>query len=198
MASLLPQPRHRGCSAPLREGSQSFFLDPPKPFWCCQRRAARALVVLGGKRGREGRRGGSGVRYFSIPASAGPANKGAIELRPLRSVKQKPSCISSGAFDLPPPRWDGDYSCPAARAPLPASPHKTPQRPGMSQRHRGPFPCIPKPSQIPNFGGARPSAGAGGAALCPSHSSPVIKAGALGGGGISQRVLTGVWTRVRQ
>lgn len=46
-------------------------------------------------------------------------------------------------------------------------------------------PPNPSPSRTPNFW----SAEAGGAGLCASHSSPVIKAGVLGGGGISQRVL---------
>lgn len=46
---------------------------------------------------------------------------------------------------------------------------------------RCPSSASPNPSQtLGDPPGARPSAGAGGAALCASHSSPVIKAGAAG------------------
>lgn len=152
---LLPNPRGAGCPALLEGGHRGFFGPPPNLSAELRGHMAGMAVLGAGREGGKEGEGGSGVRYFSIPGSAGPANKGAIELQPLCSVKQKPPCISSGAFDLPPPggmeithvlllghRCQRPTGCG----------DRAPRSPGMSQRHPLPFLCIPKP--FPNFGGS--------------------------------------------
>lgn len=111
---------------------------------------------LGGREGSgEGRREGAGSGISPSPAPRA-GNKGAIELQPLWSVKQKP-LVSPPVPLMCLPRWDGDYSCPAARAPLPAR-HGAGTNPAMSLRHGArsshPAPALP-PCEPPKFRGLR-------------------------------------------
>lgn len=171
--------QHRGDIAPPRAPGQgvpsaaqgggviTLFLDPSKPFWCCHGRAGSAGCAARGWERREGR-GGSGVRYFSIPGSAGPGNKGAIEVQPLWSVKQKPPCISSGAFDPPPPvGWRLLMSCRCSVTAASESPKNTPRNVPAPTPALPPHPqTLQRSSRLPNFfrgdpRGAEPSAGGG-------------------------------------